>query len=345
MPSLVSVVRFQRIVMALLFALLFIAVVTAPQYGALWGVLGGRGVWLSSLALMAVSASYCWARNTRLHPDYRTNDEAADARRARWTRFVLLCLFLGFVNLFAQIMTDPHGPGLVVGHDAPQYYAYLHSWCFDRDLAFENEYAQIPGIASLMAREHPGVPGYNVAPIGTAVLWLPFYVVAHGVLLALKLLGLEVTPDGIFGALCGCRSLREYRVGLVGCRARARHVTPVVFRAHRLLCGRVAVAHNAVGVVYARRSVDVTRVLLLCGFPRAVSLGSPRGGAAIATVGPSWRGDWTRDVGAAQPRGTSRVAICSSGVGGACHQEALLCSERACHVPGVCAAGVFRRSS
>src|SRR5512145_784809 len=72
--------------------------------------------------------------------------------------------------------------------DAIQYFSYLPSLLLDRDLDFEDEY-------TVFYREDPeGRKGFketfldlstatglnlNFAPVGTALLWSPFYVAAH----------------------------------------------------------------------------------------------------------------------------------------------------------------------
>ncbi len=167
----------QVVVLAMLFVLLFVAVLMAPRY-----MLGVRCVTVVSGLLALVAAQRVWLRGS--------------ARRA-WTGFLFFCLFLFGVNAFVTAIRDLDHWGMVVGHDQPQYYAYLHSWVFDRDMHFENEYSAIPGTLNLMAESHAGQPGYNVAPVGTAILWLPFYLVGHGAVSVVRVLGADLEPDGI----------------------------------------------------------------------------------------------------------------------------------------------------
>ena len=88
--------------------------------------------------------------------------------------------------------------------DSVQYYAYLPSLLFDGDLDFTNEYTRLDamypaaGIATaLLDRRDPlsGRP-INVAPIGSALLWAPFFLLAHGGVLLARALGAQVTADG-----------------------------------------------------------------------------------------------------------------------------------------------------
>ena len=72
--------------------------------------------------------------------------------------------------------------------DEIQFFSWLHSWTFDRDADFDNEYRyffnvgpdRYPGFAAtfLDATNEAGRRP-NFAPIGSAVLWLPFYAVGH----------------------------------------------------------------------------------------------------------------------------------------------------------------------
>jgi hypothetical protein len=89
--------------------------------------------------------------------------------------------------------------------DAIEYYAYLRSLVFDGDLDFTNEY-------TFFYREDPeGRRGFketfldlstatglkiNFGPLGSALLWSPFYLVAHGAVLLARALGAELAADG-----------------------------------------------------------------------------------------------------------------------------------------------------
>jgi len=96
--------------------------------------------------------------------------------------------------------------------DEVGYYVYLRSLYFDGDLDFENEYRTLDalnpnaGIAAALLKPGPikdggrrnevtGLYG-NVAPVGSALLWSPFYIVADiGVQIA-NALGVEIVRDG-----------------------------------------------------------------------------------------------------------------------------------------------------
>jgi len=107
--------------------------------------------------------------------------------------------------LVALLLTLPLVTARIRGADEIEYFAYLRSAVFDRDLDFENEYthfyAQDPvGLAGFKAtfldlREPTGRP-INFAPLGTALLWAPAYLLAHAGVVVARALGASVAADG-----------------------------------------------------------------------------------------------------------------------------------------------------
>jgi hypothetical protein len=107
-----------------------------------------------------------------------------------------------------SLLLLPKADGRVVVGDAVHYFVYLRSLVFDGDLHFRNEYIRLygltlpppPGTEWVFA---PLPTGYtrNVMPIGTALVWMPLYLVATAVAWALHGLGLAQTPDGYSRAL------------------------------------------------------------------------------------------------------------------------------------------------
>ncbi len=72
--------------------------------------------------------------------------------------------------------------------DEIQFFSWLHSWAFDRDADFDNEYRHFhdvgpgrnPGfIETFLDAQNEAGRRPNFAPIGSAVLWLPFYAAGH----------------------------------------------------------------------------------------------------------------------------------------------------------------------
>lgn len=97
------------------------------------------------------------------------------------------------VGLFLLLL--PLSTPRIYATDEVQYYAYLRSVYFDGDLNFRNEYQHFaaiglehgdPAIYNALLRDRPDDPPVNpqtgmlrnVAPIGSAVLWAPGYIVA-----------------------------------------------------------------------------------------------------------------------------------------------------------------------
>lgn len=193
LPNAGLISALQRIGMIGSGILLFVSLlISSVKPSALGGVVGINGVWVYSIAVVFFAVQHTWLRASGLGA---TKDVVSPA--TRWARLAFLCMFLACVNSFLSSSRGLTHWGVVAGHDEPQYYAYLHSWIFDRDVDFENELKRIPGAWELMSEAHPERPEYNVAPIGAAIVWMPVYLVAHIVLLTLRALGENVPVDGI----------------------------------------------------------------------------------------------------------------------------------------------------
>jgi hypothetical protein len=88
------------------------------------------------------------------------------------------------------------------GNDGVLNYVYLRSIFFDRDLDFANEYACFDSIkryefkfADIPTSPLTGRP-VNRYGIGSAILWTPFFLVAHGATTLLKMMGSTLSADG-----------------------------------------------------------------------------------------------------------------------------------------------------
>jgi hypothetical protein len=108
---------------------------------------------------------------------------------AEWpfTRRELLALLLGFVLTLPIVTTR------IYASDEVQYYAWLRSWAFDHDVDFENEYQHFydagvarntPFYETFLVRRNEAGRRENYGPVGSAVLWAPFFAVGHLVALA-----------------------------------------------------------------------------------------------------------------------------------------------------------------
>jgi hypothetical protein len=100
---------------------------------------------------------------------------ASGPTRRQW--IVLVCLFL---------LSLPAVTTRIYSSDEIQYFAYLRSVWFDRDLSFENEYrhfydrgiAKSAGFHETFLEQHTDTgKRINFGTVGCAILWAPFYAV------------------------------------------------------------------------------------------------------------------------------------------------------------------------
>lgn len=107
---------------------------------------------------------------------------------------VCLLAFLATIPL-------PRTDNQLVGSDGIYYYVYLPSLLLDGDLDFTDEYiyffAFAPGKAESIINNptSQGVPP-NQWPIGPAIFWSPFFLLAHLLLNLFNLLGANIPTDG-----------------------------------------------------------------------------------------------------------------------------------------------------
>ena len=113
-------------------------------------------------------------------------------------REVLLLFFLFVVSL-------PAVTARLYSSDEIEYFSYLRSLWFDRDVSFENEYqyfydhhiAQTPDFhTTFLELETATHHRINYGTIGCAILWAPFYGAADVVTRALRAGGRPVVADG-----------------------------------------------------------------------------------------------------------------------------------------------------
>ncbi len=120
-------------------------------------------------------------------------DAPRRSTRARWAWLALLVLTLPLVNPYVR-------------GDGNGYYAYLRSVVIDGDLDFENEFRRgDPPFRSVYFDERGALRPpmrsatgrvVNQWAIGPALLWLPFFLVAHALVGALNLVGAGIAADG-----------------------------------------------------------------------------------------------------------------------------------------------------
>jgi hypothetical protein len=117
----------------------------------------------------------------------------------RLSRRELLVLALLFVVSLPAVTTR------IYSSDEVQYFSYLRSLWFDRDVSFENEYryfhehdiAQTQDFhEAFLVRETATGRRINFGTIGSAILWSPFYAAADAGVRVARLAGSDVPADG-----------------------------------------------------------------------------------------------------------------------------------------------------
>jgi len=141
---------------------------------------------------------------------------------------MLICLMISFPRVYAT--------------DEVQYYAWMRSVWFDHDVNFQNEYetfAQLnpqSGIANSLLQPNrirplTGLYG-NIAPVGSAMLWTPWFIATDIGLRGLHTIGfaLHIPADGYSWpyqrAVCYASAIYAF-VGLLVCYRLTREWFPV----------------------------------------------------------------------------------------------------------------------
>lgn len=115
------------------------------------------------------------------------------------SRHSLILLLLFLISL-------PAVTSRIYASDETEYFAFLRSLWFDRDLSFENEYQYFyeKGVASALNYhetflERATRTGLreNFGTVGCALLWAPFYIATDVTLRILRAMGRPVTVDGL----------------------------------------------------------------------------------------------------------------------------------------------------
>ena len=130
--------------------------------------------------------------------------------------FQILAIFL---VLFLAVKI--HYTGWAIGSDGLGYYAHLRSAVVDRDLHYANEFLEynkfghgVPDPRQRTATGH--VP--NKYFVGPAILWTPFFLVAHFLTIEAGHLGFKIVPDGysvLYQFFIGLGSITYGLIGLI----------------------------------------------------------------------------------------------------------------------------------
>lgn len=111
----------------------------------------------------------------------------------------LLVLFIIFV------LTLPLFTPRVYATDEIEYFSYLHSVVFDHDVDFTDEYLHFINSdpqkyagfkRDLLDKHNENNLPINVGPVGSAVMWSPFYLVAHVFATVAHSFGYKIKADG-----------------------------------------------------------------------------------------------------------------------------------------------------
>ena len=131
--------------------------------------------------------------------------------------FALVCVF---------VLSLPLVTTRIYASDEVEYFAWLRSWAFDRDVDFENEYrhfydsGQVQTASfheTFLERENEAGRRLNFAPIGTAILWAPFYGAGH-----LAALATGAPADGFSAPYVAAVAYGSAIYGFLAVRALAR---------------------------------------------------------------------------------------------------------------------------
>jgi hypothetical protein len=102
--------------------------------------------------------------------------------------------------------------------DGSNYFSYLRSAVFDRDLDFHNEFIRFNKAFWMTYKPKATVTGHltNVFSVGPAILWFPFYLAAHLFVLAANLTGAQFIADGFSGPYILAINLGSLFYGFAG---------------------------------------------------------------------------------------------------------------------------------
>jgi hypothetical protein len=107
-------------------------------------------------------------------------------------------LYLICIAVFLIAIPLPRVDGQLIGSDGTYYYAYLPTLLIDHDLDFTNQYAKLQSPSPAGSHPIPKIGEFpNRYAIGSAVLWMPFFLIGHLMAIILKAAGLSIVLDGM----------------------------------------------------------------------------------------------------------------------------------------------------
>src|SRR3989338_869275 len=115
-------------------------------------------------------------------------------------------LFALLAPVLAVLILHNLSTGFTIYNDGIGYYSYLRSAIIDKDLNFTNEwqfynqsyskFSSAPRGANYHEEKTPKGYIQNVYPIGSSLLWSPFFLTAHAATAVLHSLGADIEPNG-----------------------------------------------------------------------------------------------------------------------------------------------------
>lgn len=164
-----------------------------------------------------------------------------NSKQARLLLFAsaLICLLI-FIATIPLPRVDNH----LVGSDGIKYYAILRSLVIDQDFDFANDFVFFNTTGPIVTETGKTA---NPFAIGTALLWLPFFLIAHALSLSLKTLGFNLPANGV-------SYLYESFV-LIGSILYASSGFVLIYQTARRLFNRQAVLIATIGMWWATPAI------------------------------------------------------------------------------------------
>lgn len=138
---------------------------------------------------------------------------AAIAARPKRSHAAMLLATLFCAGIAAQLSL-----GARLQSDGFYYFAYLRSIAFDRDVDFNNDYRLLGlGDKTYLFNATPTGYAHSAWTIGPAIVWSPFFAVAHAIATRLQASGATVAADGTSYPYRQAVCLANLLYGLLGC--------------------------------------------------------------------------------------------------------------------------------
>jgi hypothetical protein len=201
------------------------------------------------------------------------------------------------IALLVFVLTLPAVTLRLYASDEVQYFSYLRSLYFDRDVSFENEYRYFAeaGTGSAGFADTFLVPPTdtglrrNFGTMGSAILWSPFYAVGDAGVRIARLTGSTVPADGFskpyIAAVCLGSAVYGFIALLLSARI-ARTVTGSGLRAAALVAlGTPLIFYMYVAPGFAHATSAFAVALFITTWLTVRHGWSPKGVAALAAAG------------------------------------------------------------